>query len=205
MSSVVSARSLDISASDAVTGSDDIGPAPGNQRRPGGLTAQNHRNRPASATRSRDPAGRIQHLNLYLLQRPDSGSRTRAGPPPSRTGCRPTPVRCRAQRYPGGMMRSFSRGSGAAAGPFVRAGSPDKVPLLGGLGFGFVASLCCGGGLIFGAIGLGAAYSALHVARYIPEALAAGTLLIGFLNWLYYRRKAVAASPAVGASRCRPL
>src|SRR5258708_21356488 len=183
MSSVVSARSLDISASDAVTGSDDIGPAPGNQRRPGGLTAQNPRKRPASATRGRDRAGRIQHLNLYLLQRQDSGTRARGGRPPSRTGCRPTPVRCRAQRYPGGIMTNFSMGSGTAAGPFVRAGSPDKVPLLGGLGFGFVASLCCGGGLIFGAIGLGAAYSSLHVARYIPEPLAAGTPLL----WLAIR------------------
>ncbi len=102
-------------------------------------------------------------------------------------------------------MTNFSMGSGTAAGPFVRAGSPDKVPLLGGLGFGFVASLCCGGGLIFGAIGLGAAYSALHVARYIPEALAAGTLLIGFLNWLYYRRKAGAMLAHGGGCDCGAL
>lgn len=69
-------------------------------------------------------------------------------------------------------------------------GSPDRTPILGGLTVGFVGSLCCGGGLIFGTIGLGAAYSALGVARYIPEALAAATILIALLNWLYYRRKA---------------
>jgi hypothetical protein len=43
---------------------------------------------------------------------------------------------------------------------------------------GFVGSLCCGGGLVFGAIGLGAFYSALGLARYIPEALAGGAILI---------------------------
>jgi hypothetical protein len=84
--------------------------------------------------------------------------------------------------------------------------SPDKAPFLGGLAVGFVGSLCCGGGLIFGAIGLGAAYSALGVARYIPEALAAATILIALLNWLYYRRKAQrmrAGDPGCNCSRVR--
>jgi hypothetical protein len=74
--------------------------------------------------------------------------------------------------------------SRAAASP------PDKTPLIGGLVLGLVGSLCCGGGLIFGAIGLGAFYGALGIARYIPEALGGGALLILLLNWLYYRRKA---------------
>lgn len=67
--------------------------------------------------------------------------------------------------------------------------APDKSPLGGSLAVGFAASLCCGGGLLFGAIGLGAFYSALRMARYIPEALATGAILIALVNWLYYRRK----------------
>ena len=81
-----------------------------------------------------------------------------------------------------------------------RGDSPDKVPVLGGLALGFVASLCCGGGLIFGAIGLGAAYGALNIARYIPEALAAGSILIALFNWLYHRRKAERA--LAGGAAC---
>lgn len=67
----------------------------------------------------------------------------------------------------------------------------DKLPLGGSLGVGLVASLCCGGGLLFGAVGLGAFYGALGVARYIPEALASGAILIALVNWLYYRRRAM--------------
>ena len=67
---------------------------------------------------------------------------------------------------------------------------PDLTPLGGGLAVGLVASLCCGGGLLFGAIGLGALYGALGVSRYIPQALAGGAILIALVNWLYYRRKA---------------
>ena len=69
----------------------------------------------------------------------------------------------------------------------------DKTPLIASLLVGFVGSLCCGGGLVFGAIGLGAAYSALGMARFIPEALAAGAIVIALLNWLYYASKAEAA------------
>jgi len=64
------------------------------------------------------------------------------------------------------------------------------VPLGSSLAVGIVASLCCGGSLIFGAIGLGAFYSSLALSRYIPEALAAGAILIALVNWLLYRRKA---------------
>jgi hypothetical protein len=70
------------------------------------------------------------------------------------------------------------------------ASTPDKAPVMVSLLLGFVGSLCCGGGLVFGAIGLGAFYSALGLARYIPEALAGGAILILLLNWLYYRRRA---------------
>jgi hypothetical protein len=67
---------------------------------------------------------------------------------------------------------------------------PDSTPLGGGLAVGLMASLCCGGGLLFGAIGLGAFYGALGASRYIPQALAGGAILIALVNWLYYRRKA---------------
>ena len=79
------------------------------------------------------------------------------------------------------LSRSIGR-SGASA--------LDKTPVLGSLLVGFVGSLCCGGSLIFGAIGLGAFYGALGISRYIPEALASGAVLVTLLNWLYYRRKA---------------
>lgn len=87
----------------------------------------------------------------------------------------------------------------------AQARALDKMPLLGSLLLGFVASLCCGGGLIFGAIGLGAAYSALQISRFIPQALAGGAVLIILLNWLYYRRKAVtlAASADGDSGRLR--
>ena len=74
--------------------------------------------------------------------------------------------------------------------------APDKSPLGGSLAVGLVASLCCGGGLLFGAIGLGAFYSALGMARYIPQALAGGAILIALVNWLYYRRKAAHTASA---------
>ncbi len=67
---------------------------------------------------------------------------------------------------------------------------PDSTPLGSSLAVGLLASLCCGGGLVFAAIGLGAVYGALQVSRYIPQALASGAILIALVNWIYYRRKA---------------
>src|SRR5215469_1961770 len=66
----------------------------------------------------------------------------------------------------------------------------DKAPMVGGLFVGLIGSLCCGGGLVLGAIGLGALYSIFGMARFIPEALAGSAVLILLLNWLYYSRKA---------------
>src|SRR5260221_6057963 len=89
------------------------------------------------------------------------------------------------------------------AGNFItRAATspPDKAPVIGGLLLGLVGSMCCGGGLVFGAIGLGALYSAFGIARYIPEALAGSAVLILLLNWLYYRHKA--ASILAGGAEC---
>src|SRR5712692_7439360 len=68
---------------------------------------------------------------------------------------------------------------------------PDKKPIGGSLLVGLVAALCCGGSLVFGAIGLGAFYSALQLGRHIPEALATTAVLIALLNWFYYHTKAV--------------
>jgi len=78
---------------------------------------------------------------------------------------------------------SIPRAEGVAVG---------RTPVIASV---LVGSLCCGGGLIFGAIGLGAFYGALGLARYIPEALATGAVAITLLNWLYYRRKAARMLP----------
>ena len=84
--------------------------------------------------------------------------------------------------------------------PPAATSAPDKAPVIGGLFLGFIGSLCCGGGLLFGAIGLGAFYSALGIAQYIPEALAGCAVLILLLNWFYYRHKA--ASILAGGAEC---
>lgn len=86
----------------------------------------------------------------------------------------------------------------------AQARALDKTPILGSLLMGFVASLCCGGGLIFGAMGLGAAYSALQISRFIPQALAGGAVLIALINWLYYRRKAATLAASTDCD-CRGL
>ncbi len=64
-------------------------------------------------------------------------------------------------------------------------------PLAGSVVAALVASLCCGGSLVFASIGLGALYASLGLSQYIPQVLAAGTLTIVALNWLFYRRKAM--------------
>ena len=91
------------------------------------------------------------------------------------------------------------------AAPRARIDVPDRTPLFGSLLVGFVRSLCCGGTLVFGAIGLGAVYGALGIARYIPEALATGAILITLLNWLYYRNKAARMLAADGECDCGSL
>jgi hypothetical protein len=66
----------------------------------------------------------------------------------------------------------------------------EPKPVGGSLLAGLVASACCGGSLLFAAIGLGAFYGSLGMYRYIPQALTLGTLSIVAINWLYYRRQA---------------
>jgi hypothetical protein len=73
----------------------------------------------------------------------------------------------------------------------------DPKPLAGSFITGLIASLCCGGSLIFASIGLGAFYSALGLSRFVPQALAAGALTIVAINYLFYRR---AAKRAIGSS-----
>ena len=53
-----------------------------------------------------------------------------------------------------------------------------------------IASLCCGGSLLFASIGLGSFFSALGLSRYVPQALAAGALSIAAINYFVYRRLA---------------
>jgi hypothetical protein len=70
------------------------------------------------------------------------------------------------------------------------------TPVAGSMAAGLIASLCCGGALVFGSIGLGAFYGALGLSRYIPQALAAGALSIAAINYLFYRRAAERAHQA---------
>jgi len=61
-------------------------------------------------------------------------------------------------------------------------------PLVSSISAGLVASLCCGGSLVFASVGLGAFYGALGLSRYIPQALAAGALCTVMINYFFYRR-----------------
>ena len=55
---------------------------------------------------------------------------------------------------------------------------------------GLIASLCCGGSLVFASIGVGTFWSVLGLSRYIPQVLAAGALCIVAINYFSYRRAA---------------
>jgi hypothetical protein len=72
-------------------------------------------------------------------------------------------------------------------------------PIAASVVAGLLASLCCGGSLIFASLGLGVLYSALGFSRYAPQALAAGALSILAINYLYYRHaaKQETAGPAL--------
>jgi hypothetical protein len=76
-------------------------------------------------------------------------------------------------------------------------GTPIGASILAG----FIASLCCGGSLVFGSIGLGAFYSALGLSHYIPQALAIGAFAIAGINYLFYRRLAKDSSSSSQALR----
>jgi len=56
--------------------------------------------------------------------------------------------------------------------------------IAGSVVVGLFASLCCGGSLIFASIGLGVFYSTLGLSRFIPQALAAGAVSIGAINYV---------------------
>jgi hypothetical protein len=63
-------------------------------------------------------------------------------------------------------------------------------PIATSLVVGLLASLCCGGSLLFASVGVGAFYSTLGLSRYTPQALAAGALSILAINYFYYRHAA---------------
>lgn len=63
-------------------------------------------------------------------------------------------------------------------------------PLAGGVASGLIASVCCGGSLIFASVGLGTFFGALGLWRYVPQVLAAGSLFIVAINYFFYRRAA---------------
>ncbi len=70
------------------------------------------------------------------------------------------------------------------------------APAAGSCATGLIASLCCGGSLIFASIGLGAFWSAFGLSRYVPQVLAAGALSIVAINYFFYRRAAERLSHA---------
>ncbi len=72
------------------------------------------------------------------------------------------------------------------------------APVAGSVAAGLVASLCCGGALVFASVGLGTFWSVVGLSRYIPQALAAGALSIAAINYFFYRRAAERASGADG-------
>ena len=69
------------------------------------------------------------------------------------------------------------------------------------IGAGLIASVCCGGSLVFVPLGLGAAYLALGLSRYIPQALAAGALAIATINYGFYAHRAPCADCAGSLER----
>jgi hypothetical protein len=76
-------------------------------------------------------------------------------------------------------------------------------PVAGSLAAALVASLCCGGSLLFASIGLGGLYSSLGLFRYVPQFLAAGTLTIVAINWLSYRHLAKQLGPGCDCTHLR--
>jgi len=91
----------------------------------------------------------------------------------------------------------------SASGLTTTLAHSDTTPLAGSFITGLIASLCCGGSLIFASMGLGAIYSALGMWRFIPQALAAGAITIVAINYLYYRRAAKPASVGAHALRAK--
>src|SRR5262244_1213453 len=71
-------------------------------------------------------------------------------------------------------------------GTVTAVGQLKAKPIAAGVVAGLLASLCCGGSLIFASADLGVFYSSLGLARYTPQALAAGALSILAINYLYY-------------------
>ncbi len=62
-----------------------------------------------------------------------------------------------------------------------------------------IASLCCGGSLLFASIGLGGFFSALGLSRYVPQALAAGALSIAAVNYFVHHHLAACGACLVVA------
>ncbi len=63
-------------------------------------------------------------------------------------------------------------------------------PLLASVGAGLVASLCCGGSIVFASLGLGLLFGGLGLWRFVPQVLALGALSIVAINYLTYRHAA---------------
>src|SRR5262252_6900716 len=94
------------------------------------------------------------------------------------------------------LPRSFAPRLMNGAHPMTAIEHLKAKPIAGSVVAGLLASLCCGGSLVFASIGLGLFYSTLGLSRYTPQALAAGTLSILAINYLYYRHTAKQESGA---------
>lgn len=75
----------------------------------------------------------------------------------------------------------------------MTADVPKRRLTAGTLLLGLIASVCCGGSLVFASVGLGAFYAALGLSRYPGQVLVVGALSIIGLNYLVYRRAATSA------------
>jgi hypothetical protein len=77
-----------------------------------------------------------------------------------------------------------------------------NAALTGSCAAGLIASLCCGGSLVFASIGLGAFWAAFGLSRYLPQVLATGALSIIAINYFFYRRAAARISSAGRSAPC---
>ncbi len=69
----------------------------------------------------------------------------------------------------------------------VKMGHVRTAPFTSSIATGLIASLCCGGSLVFASLGLGTLWSGFGLSRFIPQALALGALAVVAINYVSYR------------------
>lgn len=79
-----------------------------------------------------------------------------------------------------------------------------RKPLVSCLVAGLIASVCCGGQIIFASVGLGALYGDLGLSRYVPQVLGLGALSIVAINSYVFSGTAQGhAASGIGTDRLR--